>query len=324
MIPRNRLTQAGSATYAYDAEDCRIAKTENGVSTTYIHDPHAPFSRLLQKTTGGDDTFYVYAGSQLLYEEYNGTIKVYHFDKRGSTRAMSDNTGNVLTRITYGTYGELVNVTSPIDTPFLFNGAYGVQTDENGLLFMRARYYSTETRRFFSDNPIGFLGGSNWYIFAASNPFLFVDPLGLLVEVIYDPNTSNLAVTDLETGQTVSATAHSGGDPYGDPIPTGRYEILERAGNDSFRLDAIDRKPRNDIHEPTGRYLFRRHGPGRTIGCIECIDETEYRNVLKVIESTSTELVEVTNRTYWLRQFLFAESKEKLSKFGELEVKEIK
>ena len=176
---RNRLTQAGTTTYTYDAEDRRIRKTESGITTTYIHDPHAPLSRLLQKTTGNTTTHYVYAAGQLLYEETDGQITLYHFDSRGSTRALSDSTGFVVNRITYGTYGEIVATTTAPTTPFLYNGAYGVQTDDNGLLHMRARYYSTELRRFINADPIQFAGGINWYAYAGGNPINRFDPFGL-------------------------------------------------------------------------------------------------------------------------------------------------
>ncbi|PXA03908.1 hypothetical protein DDZ13_09720 [Coraliomargarita sinensis] len=177
---RNRLTQAGSTTYAYDAEDRRISKTESGVTTTFVHDPHAPLSRLLQKTIGATTTYYVYAGGQLLYEETGGQITAYHFDSRGSTLAMTDSTGAVSNRITYGAYGEVVASTSAPGTPFLYNGAYGVQTDFNGLLHMRARYYSTELRRFINQDPIGFSGGMNMYAYAGADPINFSDPTGLI------------------------------------------------------------------------------------------------------------------------------------------------
>jgi RHS repeat-associated protein len=176
---RNRLEQAGTTIYTYDSEDRRISKTEGGVTTNYMHDPHAPLSRLLQKTKDGVTTYYVYAGGQLLYEEIGGQITAYHFDSRGSTLAMSDSTGTVINRITYGAYGEIVATMTTPTTPFLYNGAYGVQTDENGLLHMRARYYSTELRRFLNADPIGFGGGMNWYAYANGNPLMFIDPSGL-------------------------------------------------------------------------------------------------------------------------------------------------
>jgi RHS repeat-associated protein len=45
-------------------------------------------------------------------------------------------------RFDYGVYGESLVHSGSSDTPFQFNSQYGVQTDPNGLLYMRARYYN--------------------------------------------------------------------------------------------------------------------------------------------------------------------------------------
>ena len=68
------------------------------------------------------------------------------------------------------------------DTPFLYAGQFGIQQDANGLLYMRARYYSPELRRFINADPIGFAGGMNWYQYANGNPISYVDPSGNLFE----------------------------------------------------------------------------------------------------------------------------------------------
>jgi len=69
------------------------------------------------------------------------------------------------------------------DTPFLFNGRYGVQTDGNGLLFMRARYYSPYLCRFINPDPSSFASGLNFYAYANGNPVSYTDPFGLSTEL---------------------------------------------------------------------------------------------------------------------------------------------
>ena len=78
------------------------------------------------------------------------------------------------------------------DTPFLYNGAYGVVTDPNGLLQMQARYYNPNIRRFINADPSGFSGGMNFYAFAGGDPVSLIDPSGLGASPIdgsedYDP-----------------------------------------------------------------------------------------------------------------------------------------
>ena len=45
---------------------------------------------------------------------------------------------------------EWVQAEEQLQTPFLYTGRYGVQTDENGLLYMRSRYYSPVLMRFLN------------------------------------------------------------------------------------------------------------------------------------------------------------------------------
>jgi len=103
----------------------------------------------------------------------------YHYDCRGSTIALTDGNGNVTDRIEYSAYATLTYRAGTNDTPFLFNGRYGVQTDPNGLLYMRARYYNPFLCRFLNPDPSGFKGGLNFYAAFNGNPVSYRDPSGL-------------------------------------------------------------------------------------------------------------------------------------------------
>jgi RHS repeat-associated protein len=79
----------------------------------------------------------------------------------------------------YGAYGMVTYRLGTNDTPFLYNGQFGVQTDPNGLLYMRARYYNPYICRFLNPDPSGFAGGLNMYAFCGGNPISQEDPFGL-------------------------------------------------------------------------------------------------------------------------------------------------
>ena len=66
---------------------------------------------------------------------------------------------------------------------FLYNGMLGVMTDENGLYYMRQRYYDTEIKRFINqDILVGSIDNSkslNRYAYVQGNPINYNDPFGL-------------------------------------------------------------------------------------------------------------------------------------------------
>ena len=125
-------------------------------------------------------------GNSLIGEESNNIFKTYHFDYRGSTVAITDSTGTVIDTFAYDSYGNVISRTGTTDAIFLYNGEYGVITDSNGLLYMRARYYDPELRRFVNaDILMGDINNSttlNCYAYANGNPISNIDPFGLAAD----------------------------------------------------------------------------------------------------------------------------------------------
>ncbi len=182
---RNRLLSAGGVSYTYDAENRRATSTTSAGTTKYIYSRGARLDRLLAKVNPDNSvTRYVY-GSGLLYEETSNAAGVavntryYHFDWRGDTVALSDASGNVTARMSYSPYGERTVESGTVNTPFCFNGQYGVMTETSGLLCMQARFYSPVFRRFLSEDPSGFAGGGNLYAYCGGDPVNAMDPFGL-------------------------------------------------------------------------------------------------------------------------------------------------
>jgi RHS repeat-associated protein len=183
---RNRLTAAGSLTYGYDAENHRVAVTDGSGTTQYAINPNADLDQVLVRTaSGGTKTFYVY-GLGLLHEETGSTVRYYHGDRRGDTVLLTDGTGAVTDRMSYGIYGEPASRAGSTNTPFLFNGIYGVQTDSNGLTYHRARYYHAGLRRLLNqDSILGDIGAGaslNRFAYANGCPVSLIDPYGLAAQ----------------------------------------------------------------------------------------------------------------------------------------------
>ena len=181
----NRLITAGGHTYTYNAEDIRIRDLCLEEDTAYTYNNNCKLSKLLMKTSGGTVTKYVY-GRGLIGEETGSEFKTYHFDCRGSTVAITDISGNITDTFAYDTYGRLTTRTGSTPIIFGYNGRNGVITDKTGLIYMRARYYSPDMKRFINADVVaGKLSKAitlNRYAYANGNPVSLTDPFGLSPE----------------------------------------------------------------------------------------------------------------------------------------------
>jgi RHS repeat-associated protein len=173
---RNRLTAADNYTYTYNAENHRTALSGPGETTSFLVDPAGTLAKILARTKNGTTTRYVY-GAGLQYEvSAAGEATYYHYDMQGNTAGLTNQAGALIDRILYTPYGSIRYRMAAYDTPFLFGGFFGIATDGNGLVHMRARYYNPLTMRFLNSDPAQ--DGWNWYAYANGNPMSYADPTG--------------------------------------------------------------------------------------------------------------------------------------------------
>lgn len=168
-------------------QNTRIRKTHGDEETTFVYNTNTRLSQLLVEKKGDTVTKYVYGhGLICSYTGDESTLKVYHHDYRGSTVAITNTLAETTDTFEYDTYGKLISRTGTTETPFTYNGRDGVYSDENGLIYMRARYYSPELRRFINADILhGDITDStslNRYAYVNGNPVSFVDPLGMAKE----------------------------------------------------------------------------------------------------------------------------------------------
>lgn len=135
--------------------------------------------RVKSTNMASQSTYYVY-GVGLEYDVKitpNGrkALRYYNYDQFRSTVALTDSAQAITDRFHYAPWGYVLHSIGDSDTPFQFVGAYGIQTDPNGLINMRARYYNPLTKSFISQDPSGFKGGMNWYLHGNGNPLKFID-----------------------------------------------------------------------------------------------------------------------------------------------------
>jgi RHS repeat-associated protein len=100
-------------------------------------------------------------------------------DHLGSPRlVINTSSGEIVQRIDYDEFGNVVNDTNPGFQPFGFAG--GIYDLHTGLVRFGARDYDAETGRWTAKDPINFKGGqANLYGYVMNDPINLVDPLGL-------------------------------------------------------------------------------------------------------------------------------------------------
>src|SRR6185312_6923405 len=185
--------------FSYDAENRVTTAAQPGIGTvTYTYDGDG--RRVMKAVSTGLQTVYVYdIGGKLVAEYSSGAVSVppchtcfLSTDHLGSTRLVTDENGNTVSRHDYIPFGEEIQANSggrdgTFGTQDFVNQKFtGKERDqETGLDYFGARYYGSALGRFTSPDP---LGGSlldpqtlNKYAYVRNNPLALTDPTGMYV-----------------------------------------------------------------------------------------------------------------------------------------------
>ncbi|KFJ12528.1 RHS repeat-associated core domain protein [Delftia acidovorans] len=212
-------------------------------------------------------------------------IHLYHCDHLGTPLALIDPLGKIDWHIELDPWGNCIREYNPnhLHQPIRMQGQH--LDEESGLFYNRHRYYDPALGRYISRDPIGLMGGINFYEYANTNPCNAYDPLGLQAvaaqSCVYTQSTGNLTCTR-DGIETVNNNGYAGAGQGRNnpdmqdvlntgPLPRGNYTIGEAfrhrtAGIATRRLTPA---PENDMQ---GRAGFLIHGDNATgtasEGCI--------------------------------------------------------
>ena len=197
----SKTTASGITTYNYSSRGELLSATfPDGKIISYDNDP---FGRRIAKRINGVITekylwqgiinlLAVYDGNNNLISRFNyadgrmpvsmtyGGITYYlAHDQVGSLRAVTDSLGNVVKRLDYDSFGNVILDTNPIFiVPFGFAG--GLHDRDTGLVRFGLRDYDPAIGRWTAKDPIDFDGGdANLFQYVGNNPVNWKDPLGL-------------------------------------------------------------------------------------------------------------------------------------------------
>ena len=175
----NGKSAVGSGvTFKYDPFGRRIYKQSPSATSIFAYDG----ANLIEtvNATGGLETRYTQGQNidEPLAESISGTTSYYEADGLGSISSLSTTAGALADTYTYDSFGNTTNSSGSLTNFFRYTAR---ESDtETGLYYYRARYYDSTTGRYFSQDPVGFWAGGNFYAYVRNHPSDLVDPSGLL------------------------------------------------------------------------------------------------------------------------------------------------
>jgi RHS repeat-associated protein len=236
----NTLTKSADYEWVYYYDNANRLTQVDRNGQMFAHYMYNGNGNRIKKVEWSDDlqdyetTYYIYSGINVVYEENDTGTAVYVYgpagriakkttinnetatsyyiiDHLGSTRLITDETGNPLTSVAFYPFGTLCDYTG-FTQSFLFTGK---EKDATGLYYFNARYYDPETGRFITRDPYSWLPDDprftstsqptvKWlinpqrfdrYSYAQNNPLRYTDPTGLSLECC-DPDCTYLCAND--------------------------------------------------------------------------------------------------------------------------------
>jgi RHS repeat-associated protein len=219
----SRLTGIDGVTLTYNGLGDLIGRTESGSTIQYHYNYAIEMVPMVAEQDGSSGQYLRYyiwtPGGRLLYmidAADNNKAYFYHFDRIGSTLALTGSSGTVADSYAYTPYGKLLQHTGTSQQPFTFVGNWGVrQEGSSGTLYhMRARYFEALTTQFLTRDPMWPLTDNpmevNPYQYASADPISVIDPSGLAPEGGWDW----VAAGDVSPSKDDLIWTHSGAYGY--------------------------------------------------------------------------------------------------------------
>jgi len=171
--PNEGETSVIEDTYGYNGDGLRVSRTASGSTSYFVWSLAESVPLLLSDGTNS----FVYGLGGLPVERINGKEEplYLHHDQQGSTRMLTNATGENVGSVTYDAYGNVLERKGTATSALGYDGQY---TDsDTGLIYLRARYYDPATGQFVTVDPRT-KETQEVYAYAANNPLALGDPSG--------------------------------------------------------------------------------------------------------------------------------------------------
>ena len=188
----NRICRAnqGEVHYEHDGIGCLVTRTCRGEKTVYIPDPLSDdWHPLVEFSPFGHQRFYLWEDRSPLAIVENGAATFFLHDHIGSVRCVADQSGKVIERRDFSTFGVFDSLRAD---SALVPGFAGLFWDPAASVYLtRARAYSPDLGRFLQRDPqhrvpLGSQKDLSAYVYCGNDPINWTDTIGLMPESVKD------------------------------------------------------------------------------------------------------------------------------------------
>jgi RHS repeat-associated protein len=181
LVAFQNETNKINSVYEYYPNGLRKSKQVNSDNPILFYYDDSSNANIVNETQGTNTVSYLMLESKryMRFVLLDGEMQVQSFlsDYKNDTAAITDQDGKVKQSYQYEPYGAqtelLINNSSIIHNPFQYNGEYF--DVESGLIYLRARYYYPQIKRFISRDSAALI---NRYFYGGGNPINSIDPSG--------------------------------------------------------------------------------------------------------------------------------------------------
>ncbi|MCX6623127.1 MAG: RHS domain-containing protein [Acidobacteria bacterium] len=180
LLLRSEDSYGGWVEFTYDAFRRRISKRSERGETRYLWAGEQLIGEIVKPVDGPEvsSDYLLIPGTSLpVALRRSGQVYYYHNDHLGSPRCLSDAGGNTVWSADYLGFGQAIIHMQRVRNNLRFPGQYF--DEETGFHYNRFRYYCSGLGRYITRDPISFLGGPNFYVYAGNDPVNATDEDGL-------------------------------------------------------------------------------------------------------------------------------------------------
>ncbi len=177
------LSVVGGSTntnYGYDGDGNRVVQQAPAGTYAYVNDVASALPSVLNENGPDGNVDYVY-GLSTVSASSPAFEYFYQFDGLGSAINITDPTGAQKANYSYDPWGKMTLPLDPLGTKEKYKFTGEANDPNDGLVYLRARYYDTATGRFLSEDPLRtrLVYGESPYAYAGDSPPQLVDRSGL-------------------------------------------------------------------------------------------------------------------------------------------------